>query len=197
MGDSPALQKEWITRSNPVMTILGVVILLRTRVWSRRLGLGGRAVGVFEEAEKPAVGAQHKGSRTAVQRVSVGLHRAIEGEEFLVLPECGGIDLDALRIAFAAHALRVPLRLGENHRAFAIGVGADGLRRFGAFAAVLRGLLLAFRLHAGEARLAVLFGQIGAADPDVDDSDAERLSLAGHIVTDLMHYFGALIRQQL
>src|SRR5262249_55761797 len=146
-----------------------------------------RPVQILEEAEEAAVRAQHKRRGTAVQRVAIGLHRAIEGKEFLILPESVGIGFDALRIALAAHALGVPLRFGENYRAFTVGVGADSLCRFGALAAVLCGLLLAFGLHAGEDRLAVLFGQIRATYTDIDDIDAERLPLSTHFVTNLVH----------
>ena len=42
-----------------------------------------------------------------------------------------------------------------------------------ALAAELRGLALALGLHAVEDRLAVLLGQVGAADAHVDHIDAE------------------------
>ena len=51
------------------------------------------------------------------------------------------------------------------------------LRRLGALGAVLRRLALAFRLHPVIDRLAVLFGQVGAAEADIDDIDAETLGL--------------------
>ena len=91
----------------------------------------------------------------------------------------------ALRVAVAAHPLRLALRLGEDHGALALGIGAHGLRRLGALAAVLRRLLLALGLHAGIDRLAVLLRQIGAAQPDIDDLDAEGLGLRRDVVADL------------
>src|ERR1700730_7507674 len=158
--------------------------------------LGCRAVQILEKAKEAAVGGQNEGRAPAAQRITIGLHRAVEGEEFLVLAKSVGIGLDALRIAVAAHPLAIPLRLGEDHGAFALGIGADSLGRLGALAAVLRRLLLAFRLHAGEDRLAVFLGQVGAPDPHVDDIDAEGLPLSAYFIADLVHDRRALVRQQ-
>src|ERR1700751_4879093 len=148
---------------------------------SRRPGLG-RPVKVFEEAEEPGVRGEHKGSGMAVERVPIGLHRAVEGEEILVLPKGVGVGLDAFGIAFAAHPLGGPLGLGKDNVALAVGVGANGLRRLGALGAILGGLLLALRPHAGIDRLAVLFGQVGATNADIDDLNAEPFSLVAHLV---------------
>src|SRR3981081_815662 len=94
-----------------------------------------------------------------------------------------------------AHPLRVALRLGENDGALALGIGAYILRRFGALAAILPRLLLALGLHAGIDRLAVLFWQIGAPQPHIDNVDAEILSLHRDVVADLHHDRGPLVRQ--
>ena len=46
----------------------------------------------------------------------------------------------------------------------------------------ISGLLLALGLHAGVDRFAVLDRQVGAAQPHIDDGDAEGLGLAGDLV---------------
>src|SRR5712692_7783024 len=112
-----------------------------------------------EEAEETPLGAQHERRIATVERIAIGLQRAVEGEELLVLAKRVGIELYRLRVAVAAHPLGVALRLGEDDGALALGVGAHGLRRLGAFAAVLPRLLFAFGLHAGIDRLAILFRQ--------------------------------------
>src|SRR5689334_12962386 len=68
---------------------------------------GGRwlppiAVPAAEKAEEVPLGGQHERGVLAVKRVAIGLQRAVEGKELLVLPECLGIDLDRLRVAVAA-----------------------------------------------------------------------------------------------
>ena len=67
------------------------------------------------------------------------------------------------------------------------------LRLLRALGAELRGLALALGLHALVDRLAVLLGQVGAADAHVDHVDAEGLGLAVHLVADLLHDRGALV----
>src|SRR6516165_7363846 len=122
---------------------------------------GLRRAGVLEEAEETGIGGEHKRCAVAGERVAIGLHRAIESKELLVLAERVGVDSDALRVAIAAHLLGVPLRLGDDHDAFAVGIGSDGLGGLRTLAAKLCRLLLAFRHHASINRLAVLFGQVG------------------------------------
>src|SRR5580704_8855862 len=89
-----------------------------------------------------------------------------------------------------------PRTFCENDRAFAVGVGADRLCRLGALAAVLRRLLLTFGFHAGEDRLTVFLGQIGATYADIDDVDAKGLPLGAHLIADLRHNRGALMGKQ-
>src|SRR5215472_12116855 len=151
---------------------------------------------VFEEAEEPGVGGEHEGCGVPVQRIAISLHRTIEGEEILVLAIGVSIELDALRIALPTNPLGVSLRLREDYCALPLGIGADALRRFGTLAAVLRGLLLTLRLHAGENRLTVFLRQVGAADSYIDDMDAKGFALLADFVADLMHDRRALIRQQ-
>src|SRR5665213_763023 len=159
-----------------------------------RRRLGSRARQAVKEAKEAAVGAEHERGVVAVERRPVGLQRAVEGKELPILTERIGIDLDRLRVAVAAHPLTVALRLGEDNGAFALGGGAHRLRRLGALAAILRRLLLALGFHSGVYRLAVLLGQIGAAQTHIDDRYPEILGLVGDLVADLDHDAGALDR---
>src|SRR5262249_4267053 len=140
----------------------------------------------LEEAEEATLGVEDERGRAAVERVAVGLHRTIEGEELLVLPKGVCVDPDALCITIAPHSLAVPLRLGKDHGTFTVRVGADGLRRLGTLATVLRRLLFTFRLHAGEDRLAVLFRQVGSTNADIDDIDAKTFPLIAYLVANLL-----------
>src|SRR5205823_9871354 len=90
----------------------------------RRSGRGGLARPAAKEAEEIAFRRQDERGVLAVQRIAIGLQRAIEGKEFFVLPKRIGIDLDRLTVAVAAHPLRLALRLGQDDGALALGIGA-------------------------------------------------------------------------
>src|SRR5439155_10942703 len=107
----------------------------------------------------------------------VGLHRAIEREEVGIASVGIGENAIALGVALAAGPFALGLRLREQHRDVAIRLGADLLGPLGTLGAVLRGLLLTLGLHALVDRLAVLLRQVGAADANVDDGNAESLRL--------------------
>src|SRR5260370_8123829 len=167
----------------------------RRRGWRRagRRGRSGRPLPALQEAEEISFGRQYEGGIAAVERLAIGRKRAVKSEDLLILTKGVGIDLPRLRVAVAAYPLRISLRLGKNHGAFAFGVGAHGLGRLGALAAILPRLLLALGLHAGVDRLAVLLGQIGAPQPHIDDFDAETLGLGRNVVANLPHDRGALL----
>src|ERR1700730_14068648 len=82
----------------------------------RRLGIRRPALAAAsaEEAEEIAGRRQDHGRVLPAQRLAIGLHRAIEGEEVLILAEGIGIDLDRLALALAAQDLRLFLRLGDD-----------------------------------------------------------------------------------
>src|SRR5947207_12087498 len=67
----------------------------RRRGAGRRLAAGARRLpgpgNAAEEAEEIALGAQDERGAVAVERVAIGLQRAVEGEEFLILAERVGI----------------------------------------------------------------------------------------------------------
>src|SRR6266542_4571095 len=96
----------------------------RGRAVRRRPGGSSLSGPAPEEAEEIPLGRQHEGSVLAVQPLAISLQRPIKRIELLVLVEGVGIDLDRLRVAVATHALRVALRLGEDHGALALGIGA-------------------------------------------------------------------------
>src|SRR5579871_2815267 len=129
-----------------------------------RSGLGGADAGRGEEAEELAVGRQHQRGVAAGERRPVGLERAVEREECLILPERLGIDADGVGIALAAQDLRVLLRLGQDLDPLPVGIGGDLARLAVAVGAELRRLALPVRFHAGEDRGAVVGRQVGAAD---------------------------------
>src|SRR5437016_3337218 len=95
-----------------------------------RRGAARCAVPAREKAEKTPLGGQHKRGVAAVEALAIGLQRAVEDKELLVLAERVAIELYRLRVAVATHPLGVALRLGEDDGAFALGVGAHVLRRF-------------------------------------------------------------------
>src|SRR5216683_112865 len=140
----------------------------------RRQGIGRAALAAAaaEEAEEIAIRRQDERRVLPAQRLAIGLHRAIKGEEVLILAERIGIDLDRLALALAAQDLRLFLRLGDDHRPLALGDRADTLGELVALGAEFLRLALPLGLHAREDRLAVLLGQVGAAQPHVDDLDA-------------------------
>src|SRR5258705_5572002 len=152
---------------------------LRVPVGRRRRG--ALAAAAAEEPEEIAVRRQDQCRVLPAERLAIGLHRAVESEEVLILAEGVGVDLDRFALTLAAQDLRLLLRLGDDHRALALGDGADALGVLVALGAELLRLALPLGLHAREDRLAVLFRQVGAAQPHVDDLDAERLGLGSDL----------------
>src|SRR5216684_3394386 len=108
----------------------------RGRWRAGRRGRGGRPLPALQEAEEISLGRQHEGGIAAVERLAIGLQRAVKSEELLILTKRVGIDLHRLRVAVATYPLSIALRLGKNHGAFAFGVGAHVLGRLGALAAI-------------------------------------------------------------
>src|SRR3954447_14099807 len=85
----------------------------------RRFRRATLAAAAAEEAEEIAVRRQDERRVLPAERLTIGLHRAVEGEEVLILAEGVGIDLDRLALALAAQDLRLFLRLGDDHGALA------------------------------------------------------------------------------
>src|SRR5262249_34359460 len=123
----------------------------------------------------------------------VCLHRAIEGEEVLVLVKGIREDLISGCIALTTDLLRFRSRLRDQRRDFAIRARANFLRALRAVRAELRSLALTFGLHALIDSLAVLLGKIRASNTNVDDLDAVGGSLTINQLTDTRHRVGALV----
>src|SRR5262249_8441922 len=122
----------------------------------RRTGVGTRlAVRVEEVAEEVRI-RTHQQPRVALLQASiVSLHRAIEGEEVLVLVERIRKDAVALGIAFSARLLALRGRFGHDDGGVAVGLGLDLLGALQALRSELLRLALALGLHALVDRLAV------------------------------------------
>ena len=105
-----------------------------------------------------------------------------------VLAEGLRVDVDRLGIAFASGDLRLTLRIGNDHHALAVGIGADLLRQLEAFGAGFLRLAFALRAHAVVDRLAGLLGIVGPAYPHIDDLKTQPFDrlvhLDGHFVDD-------------
>src|SRR4051812_31597778 len=121
----------------------------RARWSARRRSSGQRrqrrraaALRSAEEAEELVVGRQHERCVTPVQSRAIGLHRAVEGEEILVLAERVGVGRRRFRLALTAQDVGLALRLGEDDGPLALGGGADALRELVALGAELLRLAL-------------------------------------------------------
>src|SRR5262245_57806181 len=123
----------------------------------------------------------------------VGLHRAIEGEEVLILVKGIREDLIASCIALTSDLFSFRCRLRDQHGDFAIRPGADFLSTLCALGAEFRGLALAFGLHALINGLAILLREVGASDTHVHHLYAIRASFAVNQFTDARHEVGALV----
>ena len=97
----------------------------------------------------------------------------------------------ASRLAFAAGDLGVALRLRQDDRAVAVGLGLDQLRPLEPLGAKFLGLALALRFHPVVDRLAGLQRQVGAMQPHFRDLDAERREFGAHFRLDVLHHFHA------
>src|SRR5205814_3179128 len=93
-----------------------------------------------------------------------------------------GKDAIALRVALAAGLFATRRRLGDRHGDVAVGAGADGLGELVTAGADFRRFALALGLHALKHRLAVRVRQVGAANADIDDVNAEIQTFAVHLV---------------
>ena len=169
----------------------------RRRRWRSLLARCRRAVRIAEILEELGIGRQHQPRIRGLQARLIGLHRAVEIEEFRVLAEGLGEDLVDLGFALAAQLLRFAVGIGDDDRCLPVGLGTDAPRRLLALGADLGGLPLTLGLHALIDRLAVGLGQIGTADLDVDHLDAETDRLMAHLFGDLGHQLRTVVAHQL
>src|ERR1051326_4997643 len=94
-----------------------------------RSGRGVLAGPAAEEAEEIAFRRQDERGVLAVQRIAIGLQRAVKGKEFFVLPERIGIDLDRLTVAVAAIMVQIRDDVAVQAKDFGIDVVDVRLRR--------------------------------------------------------------------
>src|SRR5207237_2058859 len=104
-----------------------------------------------------------------------------------------GEDAVALAVALATYLFGLVGGIGDKHGNVAIGPRPDFLTALAALGAEFGGLALPLGLHALVNRLAVLFGQVGAADAHVDNSDAERLRLGFELLAHTRHQQRAIV----
>src|ERR1700685_96315 len=140
---------------------------------------------VAEKAKEIRIRPQHQVGVAVLHAAFVGLHRAVKGEEPLILPIGLGVDAIALGVALAADLLGLGRGFRHQHRDVAIGPGSDLLGFLATLGAELGRLALPLGLHALIDRLAVLLRQVDAADAHVDDMDAERLRVAIELIAHL------------
>src|SRR6056297_2012949 len=159
-------------------------------------GTGGRsalgAAGVVQVTEEITVGIQHQQVAGQPYRVPIGLDAAVESVELPVPVEGAGIDLRGDRVALTADLLRLPVRLGDENGALAVGIGAHAFSLLGAFRAQLRRHGRALLAHAPVHRLRHILGELDPFHAHVDQFDAElgcRLRRGDHYV---VHEHGTL-----
>src|SRR4029453_14771057 len=104
--------------------------------------------GLLQVAEELAVRRDHDHVCIAPQRISVSLEAAIEAVRLRGARGGARVDVGRLRVALAAHALRVALRSREDFGALAICVRTHRLGRSLSFGAQLRRLCRKALLHA-------------------------------------------------
>src|SRR5271166_5789789 len=153
----------------------------RRREIAEEIGLG-----TDERAGRPAV-------RPAAEAVLIGLHRAVEREEFRVRAVSFGEDAVALAVAFAADLLGLLLSLRCDDGDFAVRFGLDLLALLRSLRTIGCRPLLALGLHAAEYGLRVLRRQVGALNAHVDDGEAKALGAGDHLVADVGHQRVALV----
>jgi hypothetical protein len=120
----------------------------------------------------------------------VGLDGPVKGEEILIPAEGRCKDRVALGIALAANFLGFRICLCNENRNVAVRARANLLSALIAEGTKLRSLALAFGLHPLIDCLAVLFWQIGTADPQVHDRNAQ----AGRLAIDLLAHPSSQLR---
>src|SRR5258708_7719423 len=109
--------------------------------WARSAPRGARLGGVLQIPEEVPVGRQHQQVALLAEGMLVGLEAAVEGVEVRVLGVGARVSLRGSRIALAAHPQRIALGIRQDHRALALGRGADaGTRALALGAQAARGL---------------------------------------------------------
>ena len=127
----------------------------------------------------------------------VRLETAIELGELRILAEGIGKDRRRLGIAVTLDLLRVAIRLGNDHFALPVSIGADLLALGSAGGTQLVRDLLPLRGHAAVDRVGDVAHEVDTLDPDVEDLDAEGLCVVGEATAHVLHDPVARTREDL
>src|ERR1700704_22180 len=147
---------------------------------------------IFEIFEEIPVGRHHQQVAILAERALVSLQAAIESVELGVLRVGTRVDLGGSPVAFATHAQRIALRVGENHGALALSGGADaGAGALALRAQAARGLGEAL-LHALVYARRYLVGEIDALHAYVHQVHAQSRGVAARLTKHLTGDRGTL-----
>src|SRR2546427_907682 len=151
-----------------------------------RRGGGRRCAAQSLEEVAPRVDDHQVG--LAAKARPIRTEAAIEGSELRVAPERLGEQLRRFRIAVALHLLRVAIRLGDDHLALPVGVGANLFALCRAGGAQFVGDALALGLHPAIDRIGDGRREVDALDAHIGDLDAEGLRLVGESAAYVLHH---------
>src|SRR6202140_2123265 len=147
---------------------------------------------IFQILEEISVGRHHQQVAILAERALVSLQAAIEGVELGVLRVGTRVCLGGDRVAFATHAQRIALRLGEDHGALAFSGGADaGAGALPFSAQAVRGLGEAL-LHALVYARRHLVGEVDALYAHVHQVHAQSRRIAARLTKHLTGDRGTL-----
>src|ERR1700694_5640849 len=153
---------------------------------------GSRFRRIFQILEEIPVGRHHQQVAILAERALVSLQAAIEGVELGVLRIGARVCLGGDRVAFATHAQRIALRVGEDHGALSFSGGADaGAGALALRAQAARGLGEAL-LHALVYALRHLVGEVDALHPHVHQVHAQSRRVAARLTKHLTGDRGTL-----
>src|SRR5256714_7278269 len=173
------------TRNSPSAASRSVEFTGHAVGWGALAPRGSRFRRIFEILEEIPVGRHHQQVAVLAERALVSLQTAIEGVELGVLRVGARVGLGGGGVAFATHAQRIALRVGEDHGALALGGGADtgaGALPFRAQAA--RGLGEAL-LHALVDARRHLVGEVDALHAHVHQVYAQSRRIAARLTQHL------------
>src|ERR1700687_862969 len=153
---------------------------------------GSRFRRIFQILEEIPVGRHHQQVAILAERALVSLQAAIEGVELGVLRVGTSVRLGGDRVAFAPHAQRIALRVGEDHGALAFSGGADaGAGALALRAQAARGLGEAL-LHALVYARRHLVGEVDALHAHVHQVHAQTRRIAARLTKHLTGDRGTL-----
>src|SRR5215831_5760961 len=150
------------------------------------------AAGLPQVLEELGARIEHHDVAPAPERGLVGLEAPVERVELGILSIGGRVDCRGFRVPVALGLLSLLVGVGQDDLALPVGVGADLLRFGRAHGAQLVGDPLALRFHALIDLRQDFFGQLDAAQPHVDDLDADLLRIGVGALPGRLHDLVAL-----